>query len=101
MQKTYLKGKDHIQSVMAQNTESLRKEIFRLRREMDFLRRRLEELELELTHRSVEETKAELKEDYPDIDFDDDLLALVGTIPPNPPEKDKEVVRDAVEKVLK
>lgn len=86
---------------MAQNTESLRKEIFRLRREMDFLRRRLEELELELTHRSVEEIKAELKEDYPDIDFDDDLLALVGTIPPNPPEMDKEVVREAVEKVLK
>ncbi len=69
MQKTYLKGKDHIQSVMAQ--------------------------------KSVEELRTELKEEYPDIDFDDDLLSLVGSIPQNPPEKDKEVVREAVEKVLK
>ncbi len=69
MQKTYLKGKDHIQSVMAQ--------------------------------KSVEELRTELKEEYPDIDFDDDLLSPVGSIPQNPPEKDKEVVREAVEKVLK
>ncbi|AGK61298.1 hypothetical protein Asulf_01307 [Archaeoglobus sulfaticallidus PM70-1] len=101
MQKTYLRDRDHIQNVMAQNTESLRKEIFRLKREMDSLKRRLEELELELTHRSVEDIKSELKEEYPDIDFDDDLLALVGTIPPNPPEMDKQIVREAVEKVLR
>ena len=68
---------------------------------MDSLRRRLEELELELTRKSVEEIGSEMKEKYPDIDFDDDLLFLVGSISPNPPEMDKEVLREAVEKVLK
>ena len=69
MQKTYLKGKDHIQSVMAQ--------------------------------KSVEELRTELKEEYPDIDFDDDLLSPVGSIPTNPPEMDRVVLRKAVEKVMK
>jgi len=101
MQKTYLRDGDNIHNVMAQNTETLRREIFRLRREMDSLRRKLEELELELTRKSVEEIRAELKEEYPDMDFKDDLLSLVGSIPPNPPEMDKEVLREAVEKVLK
>ncbi|MBE8540212.1 hypothetical protein [Geoglobus acetivorans] len=86
---------------MAQNTESLRKEIFRLRREMDHLKRKLDVLELELIQKSVEEIKAELKEEYPDINFDDDLLSLVGSVPPNPPEMDKQVIREAVEKVLR
>jgi len=68
---------------------------------MDSLRRRLEELELELTRKSVEEIRSEMKEKYPDSDFDDDLLSLVGSISPNPPEMDKEVLREAVEKVPK
>ena len=69
MQKTYLKGKDHIQSVMAQ--------------------------------KSVEELRTELKEEYPDIDFDDDLLSLVGSIPTNPPEMDRVVLREVMEKVMR
>ena len=54
-----------------------------------------------MAQKSIEEIGAELKEEYPDIDFDDDLLSLVGSIPTNPPEMDKQVIRGAVEKVVK
>lgn len=38
-----------------------------------------------MTKKSAEEIITELKEEYPDIDFDDDLLSLIGSVPPNPP----------------
>ncbi|MBE8539950.1 hypothetical protein [Geoglobus acetivorans] len=53
-----------------------------------------------MSQKPVEEIRTELKEEYPDIDFDDDLLAIVGSIPPNPPEMDRVVLRRAVEKVM-
>jgi len=54
-----------------------------------------------MAQKSIEKIGAELKEEYPDIDFDGDLLSLVGSIPPNPPEMDKQVIREAVENVMK
>jgi len=43
----------------------------------------------------------ELRKEYPYIEFDDDLLELVGTLPYNPAEKDKEVIREVVERLIK
>ncbi len=45
----------------------------------------------------IEELKNELKKEYPDIEFDGDLLELVGTQPYNPVEKDKEVIKETIE----
>jgi hypothetical protein len=62
---------------------------------------RLKKLEMEISSSScsIEEIKSELKKEYPDIKFDDDLLELVGTLPYNPVERDKEVIREAVRRV--
>ena len=85
---------------MAHNADAIRKEISRLRNEMEGLRRRLEKLELELVHQSVKEVRGELGTEYPGMKFDDDLLTLVGIIPSNPPEMDKEIIREAIRKVM-
>ena len=35
------------------------------------------------------------------IKFDDDLIQLVGTLPYTPVEKDKDIIREAVERLIK
>jgi hypothetical protein len=49
----------------------------------------------------VEEIRSELKQGFPSLDFDDELLELVGKLPYNPVEKDREVIREAVEWLIK
>ena len=81
--------------------EELRKELVELREELAKVEYRLRRLEVELSSYQIEELKNELKKEYPDIEFDDDLLELVGTQPYNPVEKDKEVIRETIERLIK
>jgi len=81
--------------------EEIRKELMELREELTKVEYRLRRLEVELSYYSKEELKNELKKEYPEIEFDDDLLELVGTHPYNPIEKDKEVIRETIERLIK
>jgi len=75
----------------------LRKEILELRKELSRFESRLKKIEVNLYRSSVDELKKELEKEYPNIRFDNDLLELVGTLPSNPAEMDKEVIRKAIE----
>ncbi len=44
----------------------------------------------------IRKLEQELRKKFPDIKVDRSLLRLVGTMPYNPPSKDKEVIRAAV-----
>lgn len=82
--------------------ENIRKEILELRRELVRVEQRLRRIEREFSaYSKVEEIRNELKLEFPSLDFDDDLLELVGKLPYNPVEKDQEVIREAVEWLIK
>lgn len=78
--------------------EKIRKEILELRRELAKVAQRLRRIEREfLGYSRMDEIRNELKREFPSLDFDDDLLELVGKLPYNPIERDREVIREAVE----
>ena len=81
--------------------ERIRKEILELRRELVRVEQRLRRIKREFSaYSKVEEIRSELKKEFPSLDFDDDeLLELVGKLPYNPVEKDREVIRESVELV--
>mgnify|MGYP000686894524 CR=1 FL=1 len=54
---------------------------------------KIEELKKELL-----EIKNELREEYLSIKFDDDLIEFVGTLPCFPAEKDRDIIRETVER---
>jgi hypothetical protein len=77
--------------------ENIRKEILKIRRELVRVEQRLR-IEREFsTYSKVDVIRNELKREFPSLDFDDDLLELVGRLPYNPVKKDREVIREAVE----
>ena len=80
---------------MEMKIEELRKELLELREELVRVEHRLKKLEMGISSYSIEEIKNELRKEYPNIKFDDDLVELVGTLPYNPVEKDREVIREA------
>lgn len=45
----------------------------------------------------VDEIRNELKDKFPSLEFDDDLLELVGRLPYNPVEREREVIGETVE----
>nr|MDO8082684.1 hypothetical protein [Candidatus Freyarchaeota archaeon] len=82
--------------------ENIRKEILELRRELVRVEMRLRRIERDFSACSkVEDIRSELKQEFPSLDFDDELLELVGKLPYNPVEKDREVIREAVEWLIK
>jgi predicted nucleic acid-binding Zn-ribbon protein len=83
---------------MEMKRENMKKEILELRRELVRVEHRLRRLERELSgYSKVDEIRNELKKEFPSLEFDDDLLELVGRLPYNPVDRDKEVIREAVE----
>ncbi|MBS7251306.1 MAG: hypothetical protein KIH08_12085 [Candidatus Freyarchaeota archaeon] len=82
--------------------ENVRREILELRKDLVRIEQRLRRIEREfLAYSRVEEIRSELKKEFPSLDFDDDLLELVGKLPYNPVERDREVIREAVEWLIK
>ncbi|MEX2750307.1 MAG: hypothetical protein Q6366_000335 [Candidatus Freyarchaeota archaeon] len=82
--------------------ENVRREILELRKDLVRIEERLRRIEREfLAYSRVEEIRNELKKEFPSLDFDDDLLELVGKLPYNPVERDREVIREAVEWLIK
>nr|MDO8081811.1 hypothetical protein [Candidatus Freyarchaeota archaeon] len=76
----------------------MRREILELRRELIRVEHRLKMLERELLgYSKVDEIRSELKKEFPLLEFDGDLLELVGRLRCNPVERDREVIREAVE----
>jgi len=86
---------------MEMKIEELKKELLELREELVKMEYRLRRLEMGISRYSTDEIKNELKKEYPDLKFDDDLIELVGTLPYFPAEKDKEIVREAVERLIR
>ncbi|ABL78379.1 hypothetical protein [Thermofilum pendens] len=85
--------------MMAQEISEIRKRLARLREELARLERRIAQVEFKMASSGEERIKAveeELKEEYPGMKFDRDLLELVGILPYNPVEEDEEVVREAI-----
>jgi predicted nucleic acid-binding Zn-ribbon protein len=83
---------------METKMENMKREILELRRELVRVEHRLRRLEKELLgYSKVDEIRNELKKEFPSLEFDDDLLELVGSLPYNPVDRDKEVIREAVE----
>ncbi|WXG39259.1 MAG: hypothetical protein WED07_00235 [Candidatus Freyarchaeum deiterrae] len=82
--------------------ENIRNEILELRRELVRVEQRLRRIERQFSvYSKVEEIRNELKQEFPSLDFDDELLELVGKLPYNPFEEDREVIREAVEWLIK
>lgn len=87
---------------MGAKMENVRREILELRKDLVRIEERLRRIEREfLAYSRVEEIRNELKKEFPSLDFDDDLLELVGKLPYNPVERDREVIREAVEWLIK
>ena len=86
---------------MEMKIEERKKELLELREELVKMEYRLRKLEMGISRYSADEIKNELKKEYPNIKFDDDLIELVGTLPYFPAEKDKEMIREAVERLIK
>lgn len=83
---------------MEKAMENIRKEILKIRKELIRVEQRLRRIEREFsTYSKVDVIRDELKREFPSLDFDDDLLELVGKLPYNPVKRDKEVIREAVE----
>ena len=81
--------------------EDIKKELLKLREELVRMKYRLKRLEMSMSSYAADEIKKELEKEYPNIKFDDDLIQLVGTLPYNPVEKDKDIIREAVERLIK
>jgi len=85
---------------MAQEISEIRRKLARVREELTRIEYRVAQVELELAKPSMEERvdalEKEMRSEYPDLRFDRDLLELIGTLPYNPVEKDKEILREAV-----
>ncbi len=83
-----------MQSAIREELTALREVATQLNERVERLERLLgEEEDLTEVQRQAEE---EFRQKYPNIPISKALLRLVGTIPPNPPEQDWEVIRRAV-----
>ena len=90
---------------MAQQIGEIKKHLAKVRQELSRIEYRVAQVEIELAkpaeERRIEMLKSELKKAYPNMSFTQDdleLLKLVGTLPPNPPSMDSQVIAEAIAK---
>ena len=88
---------------MAQQIGEIKKHLAKVRQELSRIEYRVAQVEIELAkpaeERRIEMLKSELKKAYPNMSFTQDdleLLKLVGTLPPNPPSMDSQVIAEAI-----
>jgi hypothetical protein len=84
-------AEEEVQSIKKQ----IEKEMTRLRNLYTRLSR-LQRKRREPESYRLRRLESELKRKFPDIKVDKSLLRLVGTMPYNPPSKDKEILREII-----